>query len=535
VALPWSSPTQPGPIERRRFVTGLGGALAAAVLLPRLPRLPGAWAAPAAGPGGGVFTLGVASGDPRPDRIVLWTRLAADPLGGGGMPPAAVPVRWELAGDDRFSHVVKKGVTSARPEHAHSLHVDVDGLEPDRWYWYRFATQDETSPVGRARTAPAPGSSPGRLRFAFASCQQYEHGFYTAYRHMADEDLDFAVHLGDYIYEDAADAYAVPGGNVRHHAGPEATTLDGYRQRLAQYKTDPDLQAAHAAFPFVVTWDDHEVEDDYAGEIPEDSETHAAFRARRAAAYQAYWEHMPLSPARAPRGGALNLYRRLRFGRLAEFNVLDTRQYRTDQPCGDRFGSDCPGRTAPTQTITGATQERWLVDGLGRSGSRWNVIAQQVFMAQIDLVAGAERGFYVDGWDGYVASRDRLMGFLADRRPANPVVLTGDFHTNWVADLKANFDDPRSATVGTEFIGTSITSGGDGADSAPYAEHVLAENGHLHFFNNQRGYVRCDVTPRRWQSDFRVVPYVQRPGAPISTRASFVVEDGVPGARRLAS
>lgn len=239
---------------------------------------------------------------------------------------------------------------------------------------------------------------------------------------------------------------------------------------------------------------------------------------------------MPLSAARAPRDGTLPLYRRLRFGRLAELNVLDTRQYRSDQPCGDR-PADCPERRAPTQTMMGPEQERWLLDGLNRSDARWNVLAQQVFMAQLDMVAGPARGYYMDGWDGYVASRDGLLRFIAERRPPNPVVLTGDFHTNWVADVKARFDDPGSPTLATEFVGTSISSGGDGADSSASLRSILAENGHLHFVNSQRGYVRCDLTPDRWRTDFRVLPYIRQPGAPISTRATFVVEDGRSGAQ----
>jgi alkaline phosphatase D len=422
-------------------------------------------------------------------------------------------------------------VIMAEPEHAHSVHVGVSGLEPGRWYWYRFATADEVSPAGRTRTAPAPGASPDRLRFAFASCQHYEQGYYTAYRHMAEEELDFVVHLGDYIYEGATDSSPLPGGNVRHHVGPETTTLEGYRQRLAQYRSDPHLQAAHAAFPWLVTWDDHEVENNFAGDISQDNAPPEAFRARRQAAYRAYWEHMPLPPAWVGQGLDMRLYRRRTFGRLAEFNVLDTRSYRTDQPCGDQRAADCPGRTAPTQTITGPEQEAWLLDGLGRSPARWNVIAQQVFMAQLDFVAGPLRGFNVDTWDGYVASRDRFMAFLAGHPKLNPVVLTGDFHSNWVADLKANFDDPNSATVGTEFVGTSISSGGDGSDTTLLGRAALAENGHLHFHNSQRGYGRCTLTRDRWTTDFRVVPYVVREGAPISTRASFVVEAGRPGAQ----
>ena len=364
--------------------------------------------------------------------------------------------------------------------------------------------------MGRTRTAPDPSADLRRLRFAFASCQHYEHGYYTAYRHMADEDLDLVVHLGDYIYEHAAAGYPAPGGNVRHHEGGETVTLDDYRRRLAQYRRDLDLQAAHAAFPFVVTWDDHEVDNNYAGLVPEDGRP--GFARRRAAAYQAYWEHMPIRSSPTPQQG-LRLYRRLDFGRLARFHVLDTRQYRSDQPCGDRFRSDCPGRRRPAATMLGSAQERWLLEGLRPAPARWNVIAQQVFLAQFDLVPGPGHGFSVDGWDGYVAARQRLLAGLARLPDANPVVVTGDWHANCVADLKADFDDPVSPVVGTEFVGTSISSGGDGSDRPGYAERAMAENPHLRFFNAQRGYVRCEVTPQRWRTDFRTVPYVSRPGA----------------------
>ena len=523
-------PTEGPAFSRRRFLSAAGGLLGAAAVS-RLPLLPGAWVAPALQAEGPVFTLGVASGEPRPDSVVLWTRLAPDPLAGGGMPPVGVPVRFEVAADDGFRRLVHAGVVIAEPDHAHSVHIEVSGLEAGRWYWYRFAIADEISPVGRTRTAPAPGTFPDELRFALASCQHYEHGYYTAYRHMAEEDLDLVVHVGDYIYEGATGVSRLPGGNVRQHVGPETTTLEGYRQRLAQYRTDPNLQAAHAAFPWLVTLDDHEVENNFAGDVSEDNAPQKGFRARRAAAYRAYWEHMPLPPGWAGQGVDMRLYRRRTFGRLAEFNVLDTRSYRTDQPCGDQRAADCPGRTAPTQTITGPKQEAWLLEGLGRSTARWNVIAQQVFMAQLDFVPGPLRGFNVDTWDGYVASRDRLMAFLAGHPKLNPVVLTGDIHSNWVADLKANFDDPNSATVGTEFVGTSISSGGDGSDTSLIGQTALTENGHLRFYNSQRGYVRCALTPDRWTTDFRVVPYVVREGAEISTRASFVVAAGRPGAQ----
>jgi alkaline phosphatase D len=498
--------TTEGQIGRRRFV----GAIAAGAAL--VPRLPAVWAAAtAADP----FPLGVASGDPLSDGVVLWTRLER---------PG--PVRWEIAEDERFRHRTAAGTVSARPEHGHAVHVDVRGLRPGRWYWYRFIADGETSPVGRTRTAPDPAARVGALRFAFASCQHYEHGYYTAYRHMADEDLDLVVHLGDYIYEHARDQYPAPGGNVRHHEGGETVTLDDYRRRLAQYRRDPDLQAAHAAFPFVVTWDDHEVANNYAGLVPADGT--GGFARRRAAAYRAYREHMPIR-AQSTQRDRLRLYRRLDFGQLVRFHVLDTRQYRSDQPCGDRR-SDCDGRRRPGATMMGSEQERWLLDGLRRSPSRWNVLAQQVFLAQFDLVPGPDRGFSVDGWDGYVAARQRLLDGLAPLGNANPVVLTGDWHASCVADLKTNFDDPASTVVATEFVGTSISSGGDGSDRPGYVDTALADNPHLRFCNGQRGYVRCDVAPQRWRTDFRTVPYVSRPGAPVSTRASFVVRAGRPGA-----
>lgn len=285
------------------------------------------------------FSLGVASGDPLPDSVVLWTRLAPDPLRGGGMPEEDVQVEWVVAQDERLTRVVKRGTALAPAALAHSVHLEVSGLEPDRWYWYQFRVAGEASPVGRTRTAPPLEADPRLLRFAFASCQHYEQGFYTAYRHLANEDLDLVFHLGDYIYENSG-----VREQVRFHTYTELATLQDYRNRLALYKTDPDLQAAHAAFPWVVTWDDHEVDNDYAGKISENNDPEAAFLQRRAAAYQAYYEHLPLRRSSMPRGPDAEIYRSLPFGRLARFYILDTRQYRTDQPCGpERVGHRARG------------------------------------------------------------------------------------------------------------------------------------------------------------------------------------------------
>jgi alkaline phosphatase D len=476
------------------------------------------------------FTLGVASGDPSPDGAVLWTRLAPAPLSGGGMPRRRIPVDVEVAADERFGQVVQRGQVVARPEAGHSVHVELTGLEPGREYFFRFRAAGELSPVGRTRTAPAAGAPLDAMAFAFVSCSQYEHGYFTAYNHLAQEDVDVVLHLGDYIYEYAPNVYTTQGGNPRAHSSREITSLEDYRNRHAQYKTDPDLQAAHAAHPWIVTWDDHELDNNWADEVPEDAQPRAQFLRRRAAAFQAYWEHMPLRRSSRPNGIDLQLYRRIAYGDLAEFNVLDTRQFRSDQACGDTLARDCAERLAEGRTITGAEQEAWLLEGLGASRARWNVLAQQVFFAQRDFEAGPVEAFSMDGWDGYVASRERILGGIAERRVANPVVLTGDVHQHWANELKADFSDPDSRTLGAELVCTSITSTGDGTpEPTPAGQRALEENPHIKFNSNQRGYVRCAVSREEWRADFRVLPYVKRPGAPISTARSFTIEAGNPG------
>jgi alkaline phosphatase D len=474
------------------------------------------------------FTLGVASGDPLDDGVVIWTRLALDPLAdGGGMPQEAIRVVWEVAEDERFSTLVARGGVDASPLRAHAVHVEVDGLRPARPYWYRFRAGTWESPVGRTRTAPAAGANVDRVRFGFASCQNWEQGYFTAYRHLANEDLDVVLHLGDYVYE-----YGTQENAVRQVAGPETTVLAGYRQRYAQYRTDPDLQAVHAAFPFIVTWDDHEVDNDYAGSHSQDNDPVEPFLRRRAAAYQAYYEHMPLRAERRPRGPDMPLYRGLPYGRLIDFAVLDTRQYRTPQPCGNRLGPLCEGARAPGATILGERQRRWLFDRLDDSPARWHVLAQQVMVAPLDVAVGPPEEFSMDKWMAYQPDQQALLAFLASRKPSNPIVLTGDIHASFACDLHAKNLDPKSPIVGAEFAGTSISSGRDGADFTPRYQAVMADNPHVKFHNGQRGYVRCSVTRERWTTDYRIVPFVSRPGASIETRASLVVEDGRPGIHR---
>ncbi|MBL9200238.1 MAG: alkaline phosphatase D family protein, partial [Opitutaceae bacterium] len=345
--------------------------------------------------------------------------------------------------------------------------------------------------------------------------------------HMAREDLDLVVHLGDYIYEGAA-----RDGHVRRHNSPEIKTLEAYRARYALYKLDPALQAAHAMAPWIVTWDDHEVANNYAGDIPDKPVPRAEFLLRRAAAYQAYFEMMPLRRAAQPTGPDMLLHRRLGFGRLASFHVLDTRQYRTDQPQGDGRKPWSDVLLDPRGTLLGEKQREWLFSGLARPSANWNILAQQVMMARVDLTNGPAQEYSMDQWPGYEFERRRTLRHLRDARVKNPVVLTGDIHTNWANELAPDFDQPDAPPVGVEFVGTSISSGGDGVELPRGREKTMAENPCVKFFNAERGYVRCDVTPERWTTDYRTVPFVTRPGAPVKTRASFVVESGSPRLQR---
>jgi alkaline phosphatase D len=507
-------------ISRRKFLYGAGACSAAAITGRARSQTQSSSPKFTADP----FSLGVASGDPLPDGVVLWTRLAPDPLAGGGMPRSTVAVKWEIADDEGMKKIVKRGEATATPELGHSVHVEMQGLEPGRWYWYRFMVGSAVSPVARTRTAPAMNAGLDRLRFAVASCQHYETGYFTPYKHMAAEDLELVVHLGDYIYEGG-----VGPSRVRKHNSAEIVSLEDYRNRYALYKSDADLKRAHALFPWIVTWDDHEVENNYAGEVSQENDPRAAFLERRAHAYQAYYEHMPLRRSSLPHGPNMLLYRAIRYGDLAAFNVLDTRQYRTDQPCGDGTKPYCPEALDPKGTIMGDVQEQWLLKNLTNSKARWNVLAQQVMMARWDSGPGPEQRFSMDKWSGYPTARDRFLKQMHERKPSNPIVLTGDIHTNWAADLKFDYDDAKSPIVGAEYVGTSISSSGDGMDMRPDVEKQMAENPHVKFFNGQRGYLRCEVTPNLWKTDYRIVEKVTTQDSPISTRATFVTENGKPG------
>ena len=472
------------------------------------------------------FTLGVGSGDPQPDGVVLWTRLAPSPLSGnGGMPDKPVTVEWEIATDENFSSVVARGEEIAIPQDAHSVHAEPRGLQPGREYFYRFRANGEISQTGRTKTAPASAAS--AMAFAFASCQQYEHGYFTAYKHMAQDDLDLVIHLGDYIYEYDTNSYTATGGNARANSNHEIVNLADYRERHAQYKTDPDLQAAHGAFPWLVTFDDHEIDNNWASDTPEDGLPQDVYFRRRKAAFKAYWEHMPLRKAQKPNADGIQVYKRCGYGNLATFHVMDTRQFRSDQACGDGTRAGCDDRNNPARTIVGAQQEQWLYDGLQQSPAKWQILAQQVFMAERDATAGAGESFSMDAWDGYKVSRDKLLDFIATRQIANPLVITGDVHQNWANDLLRDFSNDNSQILGSEFVGTSISTTGDGGDGSNTG--AMTENPWIKYNSQRRGYVRVSLTQELARADYQTLPYVKRPGAPMSTHRSFVVEAGNPG------
>jgi len=472
------------------------------------------------------FGLGVASGRPSPESVVLWTRLMADDP--GQRLAGEIKVGWTVAEDERLQKVVRSGEATAESRWAHSVHVDVDGLRPNRPYWYRFTMQGKVSPTGRTLTAPAAAERVPQLRFSFASCQQYEQGYYSAMRHMAAEELNAVLFVGDYIYEESWGRDL-----VRHHGSGRTLTLDDYRNRYALYKSDRDLQAAHAAHPWIVTWDDHEVVNDYANDISPTDFDREKFLAVRAAAYQAYWEHMPLPNALRPKNGALKLYDRFRYGDLAELFVIDDRQYRAHNACHaemikNRMLTDCAERLDPSRTMLGAEQEAWFADGLKRASARWNVVAQQTLMAELNRGRDDKRVFWADGWDGYPAARRKLLDVVAASPVKDTLVLGGDVHTFWATDLKRDFAEPSSPTVATEFVGGSLTS-----QSPPNAavQALVARSPHLRYGLSERnGYGLLTLDAKAALVSFRAVDDVRDPKSGIATAARFAVQAGKPGA-----
>ena len=510
-------------MDRRVFIQAASGA-AALVAMPAIVRAANGWQ-----PKQYPFSLGVASGYPRPGGFVLWTRLAPAPLtADGGMPRESVALRWEIASDDNFRQLVRAGTAIAEPEWAHSVHVEVDGLAPARTYWYRFRCGDAVSAVGRASSACSQGESTRALEFALACCQNYEHGYYNAYRHMAGANLDLIVHVGDYIYE-----HGPSNGRLRTHSGGECTTLDDYRIRHAQYRSDPDLQAAHAACPWLLVWDDHDVSNDYAGDISELGDPPQVFRARRAAAYRAYYEHLPLPLSAAPRGANAQMYRVADFGTLARFQLLDERQYRSPQACpmpgrrGSNRVSHCGELQRTDRTMLGEAQEHWLGSQLADSHTQWNFVTQGVAMAHVDELPGPGRRYWTDAWNGYPPARERLLQQIADSHAPNPVVLSGDMHAFMVSDINHTPDDLSTPVVTSELLVTSVSS-----DPPPeeLIQGWLPENPNIKFATGEyRGYMRVSLRPESLRASLIAMDTVTRPDARGRAIRSFVLEAGRPG------
>lgn len=472
---------------------------------------------------GDPFTLGVASGDPLPDAVVLWTRLAPEPLapdGLGGMPDEAVDVRWEVARDAGFADVVRHGVAVAEPARAHAVHVDVDGLEPGTDYHYRFTVGDATSPAARTRTLP--DGSPDRLGLAVVNCQWFETGTYAAYRHLLDEDVDLVLHLGDYIYEYAGS----PDGERTTLPTHDLETLADYRLRYASYRLDDDLRNAHARFPFVLTWDDHEVANNYSGDVlRDDPSSPEAAQARKAAAYQAWWEHLPVRVGR-PDGAELVVHQHLDVGDLARIYVLDQRQDSDVPPCRgtdpapDDFG-DCAERS-DERTLLGDEQEAWFAEATASSTATWNLVGNPVVLAGVDGGDDADgSAYYLDSWDGFPTARHRLIERLA--QIDNPVVLTGDYHAGMVLDVHERPFEEGSALVAPEFMAPPISS-------PLFADDVSGRTPHLQRQLNGHGYLTVRVERERLSVAFRMLDDVADAETPISTVAAYDVAAGSPQA-----
>ncbi|WP_426572028.1 alkaline phosphatase D family protein [Aquihabitans sp. McL0605] len=510
--------------SRRTFLAGALAAAGAALLDPR--QLASARARAALLPAGELFPLGVASGDPDATSVILWTRLitpdALDPL-----PAGDIAVTWEVASDDAFTTIVASGTAPAVAALAHSVHVEATGLQPDTWYWYRFTVDSRTSPVGRTRTFPGAGATPAEVRFGLSCCQNWSDGYYTAYAGMAAEDLQFVVFVGDYIYEKSKTS------GPRPLTLAESVDLPTYRARYELYKGDANLQAAHHAFPWIITMDDHEVANDTVSEFGKDGEgagdpaAIAAFRLRRADAFQVWYEHSPLRLP-APTGADYTLYRTIEHSDLVRFYVLDGRQFRSLYPNGQSVGNDIPQRNAASQSMLGATQEAWLTDRLAATTAQWNVVAQQTVMTATPLHVGGSVVFNFDQWDGYVAARNRMLHSFVTHQVRNPIVLSGDIHLAGAAALRLDYDDPASPDIAFEIVATSISSG-FGEDAIPLFEASVAQSPWISYANaRKRGYSVCTVTAESFTTDFRVAAATDAPTSTVSTDHTDVVVDRDP-------
>ena len=477
------------------------------------------------------FSLGVASGRPRPDAIMLWTRLLVSDEDRrlSAHTDEGLKVEWEVFADEALRRPLFKGQQVTDGTRGHSVHVHLQGLAPARDYWYRFRCGDALSRVGHTRTAPAADAAVKQLRIALASCQHFEQGHYIAHRDIAEQPLDFVLFVGDYIYESSNPRYA-----IRQHTGGEPMTLPAYRDRYALYKSDPLLQASHAAHPWVLMWDDHEVVNDYANDADRNYTDPQQFLLRRAAAYQAYFEHQPVLLGPDKNNPAdMRLYEQLTWGKLADVWTLDCRQYRSPQACRDpvrgvgRMVMQCDELNEISRTMLGAAQERWITDSLSQSKRQWKLVAQATQISPTNVPAPVGRSYWNDAWDGYPEARKRLLQTVVDAKLSNVVTLGGDVHCNVAANLRLEPNNPQSPIVASEFVTTSITSRGLGDKAATLIRENNADL--LHYRSDERGYSLITVTPKQVRCDFRTTKFPAGSEAGLKTQATYVVKSGKAG------
>lgn len=514
-------------LSRRGFVGHSLARLAAGGLLVSGAARGGEAVAPAPAFQANPFALGVASGDPSPTGVVLWTRIAPMPLqGNGGMPNVAVEVEWEIAADERFRSATARGRQIAYPELGHTVHVEVEGLEPGRDYFYRFRVGPERSATGRTRTLPAPGAM-GTLRLGVVGCQRYEYAHFTALADLAREAPDLVYCYGDFIYEGRAlQKFEDPDRVARTLpiATDECFSLADYRLRYAMYRMDPDLQAASRAAPMVAIFDDHEISNDWMGDMHYYGHPPAVFLLRRAAAFQAWYENLPLRRSSTPRGPDITAYRRFDVGGLMRFNVLDTRQYRTGRFCAGKLTSECTPDPHSRDTMLGAAQEAWFAEGLKqRHAPVWTVMAQQILMTRAHLVPKPDK------WDRVPLARQRLFDALADAKAPNPVALSGDLHYAVGADLKRDFDAAASASLGAEILNLAVGSSPPVEATDAFFGKLKADNAHIKFLSRERGWVLHTVSDKLWRAEFRATSDPSRTGSAMKTVGVLAVEAGRPG------
>jgi alkaline phosphatase D len=544
------------PVARRTVLaTGAAGA-AGAVVSSGVP-------APAAARGEqAYFRHGVASGDPEPHSVLLWTRVTPTPdaTPGSGV-GGRVTVTWEVARDPDFRRVVRRGRFETGPGRDHTVKLEVDGLEPATWYHYRFRYDGTSSRVGRTRTAPARDALPENLRFGVVSCANWQAGWFSAYRGLAArDDLHAVLHLGDYLYEYGPGEYGYGQGDVDirpHDPAHEMVALADYRRRHAQYKTDPDLQDAHAKFPWIITWDDHEVTNDQWRDGAENhQDTEGEYAARRARAHRAFDEWIPARMDGTARlGDGDRLFRRLQFGQLAEVSMLDLRSYRDQQV--EQAAFPVPpvdgGVSDPERTITGEQQLAWLKSSLDQDRAQWKVIGNPVMIAPVDfgslphdlidpvndvtgLLPRDGLPYNVDQWDGYTADRRRVFDHIRDHGVKDALFVTGDIHSGWACELPYDAATyPVGDSAGVEFVCSSVTSNnlkditGTPARTTSVAveEGIKANNRHIKYLNfDDHGFSVLDLTPARAQMDWFIISDRADRAAEITWTTPWATESG---------